>query len=399
MGGEVDADTHRRQWRHWLDHEMAWFHPLGIPLYQIPSNHNTASAMAEAVYRETFPLVPANGPAGQEGLSSWIRHDDLLLVFVNTNFSGLGGMGHVEHTWLDGVLGEHADAVHKIVVGHHPIHPVNGYTLTPLWCVVPEEGEPFWDVLVRHRVLAYVCSHILAFDAQVHRGVLQILTGGAGTHDMHLGLMPEDPEYFHLVQGAIDAGGLRFQVLDTTGTIRERLIWPLPEVADSKWKRLDPSSPLPPPEGADWIAHFRVRGTPGAAGGEQTLLAGWQIWEGPVALWIGLTGDPQHLTVQLVPEPGHGAQRWDGPVLSSGEPLDLEIALHSGMGPGGVLAGAPGGPWSSLSSSANRGAERMAWPEHWAIGQGQSGLAHHPFRGEGLSVDWSIRNGCGETTD
>ena len=66
-------------------------------------------------------------------------------------------------------------------------------------------------------VLAYVCSHILAFDVQVHQGVLQILTGGAGTHDMHLGLMPEEPEYFHLVQGAIDTDGLRYQVLDTTG--------------------------------------------------------------------------------------------------------------------------------------------------------------------------------------
>ncbi len=164
----------------------------------------------------------------------------------------------------------------------------------------------------------------------------------------------------------------------------------------NEWRRLDPSSPLPPPVGEGWIAHFRVRGTPGVTGGDQTLLAGWQIWEGPVALWIGLTGDPQRLAVQLVPEPGRGAQRWDGPTLPSGTPFDLEIALHSGMGPGGVLVRSPGEAWSSLRSSANRGAERMAWPEHWDVGRSQSGPAHNPFRGDVLSVDWSMHTGRSE---
>ena len=102
--------------------------------------------------------------------------------------------------------------------------------------------------------------------------------------------------------------------------------------------------PPPPPEGEGWIAHFRLRGTPGAAGGDQTLLAGWQIWEGPVALWIGLTGNP--------PAPD-GATRagarasarnaGTGRVSPSGTPFDVEIAMHSGMGPGGVLVRSPGG--------------------------------------------------------
>ena len=72
--------------------------------------------------------LPLNGPSGQEGLSYWVRHDDLLLVFVHTLWTGLGGEGHVETTWLGTVLQQHADARYKLVVGHHPIFPVNGFS-------------------------------------------------------------------------------------------------------------------------------------------------------------------------------------------------------------------------------------------------------------------------------
>ena len=53
----------------------------------------------------------------------------------------------------------------------------------------------------RHGVLASICSHILAFDVQVHEGVLQLLTAGAGTAHR----MPEGIEYLHCVQVSLDA--------------------------------------------------------------------------------------------------------------------------------------------------------------------------------------------------
>src|SRR4029450_8435472 len=83
-------------------------------------------------------------------------------------------------------------------------------------------------------VQAYLCSHILAFDVQVHRGVLQVCTAGAGTAHR----MPEGIEYLHCLQGAIDAEGLRYQVLDTEGRVRERLSWPLSFVDVSQWQAL-----------------------------------------------------------------------------------------------------------------------------------------------------------------
>ncbi len=214
VGLTADADELRRQWRYWLDHELAWLDRAAIPFYHTTGNHTTYDDMSEAVFKEMLSHLPRNGPADQQGLSYFVRRGDLLMVFVHTLWSGLGGEGRVETVWLDQTLADHADARHKLVFGHHPVFPVNGFSGPYQREIGPEDGEAFWRILVRHGVLAYVCSHILAFDVQVHDGVLQILTAGAGTAHR----MPEEIEYLHCVQAALDGRGLRYQVLDTEGT-------------------------------------------------------------------------------------------------------------------------------------------------------------------------------------
>ena len=64
-------------------------------------NHTTYDATSEAVFRDVLDL-PHNGPP-QEALLPAPRND-LLLVFVHTLFSGLGGEGHVETGWLRSTL-------------------------------------------------------------------------------------------------------------------------------------------------------------------------------------------------------------------------------------------------------------------------------------------------------
>ena len=166
------------------------------------------------MWREVHTNIPYNGPADQEGLSYSVVRDDLLLVAVNTNFSGLGGFGHVESTWLDSVLQEHRDIRCKIVMGHHPVFPVNGYDERPLWCIVEDQAQ------------AYLCSHVIAFDVQQHEGVLQVCSGDAGTNYGPGGFMGED-EYHHFVQAAIDEGGFHLQTIDIHGVVRERFSFPL----------------------------------------------------------------------------------------------------------------------------------------------------------------------------
>ena len=180
IGLTPDEATLRDQWRHWLDVEMRWLDRGKLPMWHTTGNHTTYDAMSEAVFRDVLKL-PQNGPSNQLGLSYFVRRGDLLMVFVNTLWSGLGGEGYVETRWLEETLSQHADARHKLVIGHHPVFPVNGFSGAYQREIGPEHGAALWDILVREEVLAYVCSHILAFDVQVHRGVLQVCTAGAGT--------------------------------------------------------------------------------------------------------------------------------------------------------------------------------------------------------------------------
>ncbi len=361
----------RQQWRHWLDVEMMWLDRSVTPLYNTTSNHTTYDEMSERVFAETLDHLPRNGPSGQEGLAYAVRRGDLLLVVVHTSWSGLGGEGHVETEWLASVLGEHADARFRFVVGHHPAFPVNGFAGEHQRELNRAEAEVFWQILVEHRVTAYLCSHILAFDVQVHRGVLQIVSGGAATPHH----MPPDVEYLHAVQAAIDPSGLRYQVIDQTGTVRERLSWPPRLPSSSSWTPA-PGDPAvvsigpEPPHQEDRIVAWRIAGVTDdeTTGGRQTLLA--TVAEGTAlpAVWVGLTGVARRLTVLLAPAKGRSPHTWLGPGLGAGQAFDLQIAFHTGMGPGGVIWRADDhSPWSSLTSASPWGPERLAWPEHWSV--------------------------------
>ena len=360
-GLTADPNELRHQWRHWLDHEMAWLDRRAIPLWHTTSNHTAYDPPSEAIFREMLDL-PRNGPPGQEGLSYWVRHDDLLLVFVHTLWSGLGGEGHVEITWLDAVLHQHADARTKLVVGHHPVFPVNGFAGAYERDIGPEHASSFWNVLVEHNVLAYLCSHILAFDVQAHRGVLQLCTAGAGT----LHRMPEKFEYLHCTQLAIDGAGLRCQVLDTTGAVRETFQWPL---------------------AADTGLSFRITGRTSAdAGPAQTIVSAFD--PGVLSpLWIGLSGPHQVLCVVIGPEPGRSPHTWHGPAIPPDQVFELRLRLHPSMGPGGLLCQLNDETsWSSLSGASPWGMERLRIPSEWSIGHGQYGAHDRPFLGKDLSV-------------
>jgi hypothetical protein len=384
----------RQQWRYWCDHEMAWFGRQGIPLYHTTSNHDTYDTGSEAVWREVFPGIPGNGPPAAQGLAYFVRRGPLLLVAVHTSPPSLGGPGHVEHDWLEGVLAANADARYKLVMGHYPVHSVNGYARYPLWRIPPDEGRPFWEVLVRHRVLAYFASHIIAFDAQVHDGVLQVVSGGAGTNYGPGGFMPGPPEYLHFVQAALDGQGLRYQTIDTLGAAREWLTWPLPDPPADAWEAVTsgpartPSVPAVSPgqQTAD-VTLLRFSGTnaPDSAASRQTLLSGWRHEEARPTLEVAI--ERGEITVTLVPRPGECPQRWSGPCLAPGRDFHFDLAIHPAMGPGGILSRADEqSSWSSLGSASARGAESMALPDEWVVGSGPSGPGDVPFRGHKLTV-------------
>lgn len=386
-GYTADAEPLRRQWRHWLDEEMGWLDRRAIPMWHTTSNHATYDAMSENVFREVHDHLPRNGPPGQEGLSYWVRRGDLLLVFVHTLWTGLGGEGHVETDWLRDVLRQHADARHKIVAGHHPVHPVNGFAGAYQRDVGPEHATVFWDILSENGVLAYLCGHILAFDVQVHRGVLQICTAGAGTAHR----MPEGIEYLHAVQAALDDDGLRYQVLDAEGVIRESLAWPLEVPPVEQWRRLEEA-----PFGRGSIAAFRFAGhaAPTGTSTAQTFLAAFHPGL-RAPFWVGLSGPAQRLMVILEPQPGRSPHYWLGPPVTADAPFDIQLLVHPGMGPGGLLYRLAGdAPWSSLSAASAWGAERLHWPDHWSSGHGPQGRDDRPFLGADLAISTTTLGGA-----
>ena len=159
-------------------------------------------------------------------------------------------------------------------------------------------------------MLAYVCSHILAYDVQVYRGVLQLCTAGAGTAHR----MPEGLEYLHCVQEALDADGLRCRVVDAMGQMRERLSW-LPVLPPARsWSRLPPGAQdaaVVSNPGLDRLVALRFAGTaPGLhVTTAQTLLCAHRR-DGTPLLWAGLCGPAQVLTVSLSPQAGRSPHHW-----------------------------------------------------------------------------------------
>ncbi|MEL6983374.1 MAG: hypothetical protein AAFO29_13195, partial [Actinomycetota bacterium] len=312
-------------------------------------------------------------------------------------WSGRGGEGHVETEWLARVLADHADARFRFVAGHHPVFPVNGFAGEHQRELDHREGEAFWQLLVEHRVDAYLCSHVLAFDAQVHRGVLQMTSAGAGTPHR----MPEGIEYLHAVQAAVDEAGLRWQVIDHGGQARERLSWPPSLPSSSTWQPVPRASsvrtidPTGGPVGerlVAWRFEGRLDADPGADGRPQTLVVTDADGGALPTIWVGLTGVDRRLTVVIGPEPHRSPHSWFGPSLgAAGERFEIQLGLHLDMGPGGVLwRASDDDTWSSLSAASPWGLERVRWPQTWSHGSAV-GADRSPFRGQ-LAV-WAPKPG------
>ena len=395
LGDEIVGLTRLRgelegQWRHFFERELAWLDRERIPLYHTTGNHTVYDRMSEAVFRQVMAHLPQNGPPDQIGLSCFVRRGDLLMIFVNTMWMDGGGEGVVETEWLEGVLRQGADARHKLVFGHHPAWPVNGYCGDYQRTIERGNSLRFWDVLRRHDVLAYFCSHILAFDVQLQGGIAQICTAGAGTAHR----MPPEQEYLHFVQAALDSDGLRYQVLDRAGRMREwlRLNWPLPP--SSRWQPFEqrlarslPGDCLRQPDTA-YLIVWEISGRllPEAGNQPQTFVSASAESGGLPNLWLGASGVDKRLSVILSPEPHRSPHRWRGPALPPGGRFRIQVALHSGMGPGGLLwRWDDAQPWSTMANASAWGLERVPWSHAWQIGA--SG-GEDEFRGRDLQIRW-----------
>ena len=380
----------RRQWHYFFKHEMAWLDRAAIPLYHTTGNHTVYDSASEAIFREVMTHLPQNGP---RGLSYFVRRDDLLLVFVNTLDERCGGEGTVETDWLADVLGKQRDAKYKLVFGHHPVWGTNGYFGDYQRLIERKNGRRFWDVLRRYGVLAYFCSHILAFDVQAQDGILQVCTGGAGTAYR----MPPGEEYLHFLQAALDERGLRFQVLDRKGHTREWLRWPWKLPSADMWPAFEMSSAGALPRDClqgtaqsylvVWEISLRLKSENEKR--PQTILCAGAEGGAMPYLWLGVSGVDRRITVLLSQEANRSPHRWLGPPLPVKQLVSIQVAVHSGMGPGGLLwRWSDAHTWSSMVGASAWGAERLPWSREWEVGEcGEQ----QKYCGEMLSLKWQYQ--------
>ncbi|MEJ0037802.1 MAG: hypothetical protein WDO68_17290 [Gammaproteobacteria bacterium] len=365
-GDAVGAGGNANEWEFFLE-QMAWVRKRGIPLYQSTSNHNAHNFQAEANFRKYHPDLPMNGPGDQQGLAYWLRRGNLLYISVHhpvPNENYRPGFDFGDLAWVDDVLARNADAAYKLVAGHYPVFRINGYT----GMSIPHESrEPFWSVLRKHHVNAYLTSHVLAFDVQVRDGILQICSGGAGPN-----VMPAETEGTHAVQIALDRQGVRYQVLNLEGNVRESLVWPFipPEDVsyqkDKHWLPIESGNAVPIGAAPDTrISLYRISGLSYFANPDEQrvdLLEGKAGDQRTLQAWVDLLSLRLYVTLEIE---GVGTQHWIGPVIDFRKgPMDVQLAFHPGMGPGGVLwRWNDSSPWSSMETTTAHGLEALKWPQ------------------------------------
>src|SRR5262249_23733307 len=126
---------------------------------------------------------------------------------------------------------------------------------------------------------------------------------------------------------------------------------------------------------ACWISYQISGVTPSTVDGRpQTLLTCHDDGQSLPPLWIGLTGCENRLMVLLSPASGRSPHSWQGPTFPTGERFVFQIAIHTGMGPGGILwRRDDNSPWSSLTGASPWGADRLSWPRSLTVGHDQRG--------------------------
>lgn len=369
----------RKQWAYCFETEMVWLDRQQVPMFNTTGNHTAYDTTSARVFFDVMRRhLPLQSP---DQLSCVVRHGDVVLLCLDTLCGRLGGEGHIDLDWLEDALRAHRDARCRFVVGHHPVFPVNGYVGRYLRTIGSEYLDRFWALLTEYDVIAYLCSHILAFDVQVHAGVLQVTSAGAGTAHR----MPEGVEYLHCVEMAVDAQGLRLQVFDEAGCRREKLAWPPDgyaptiETGDAQW---DPS------EGrAACLLHIS-----GAVDARSAALATIASASAPGStepvIWVGLADIERRLLVLLQPFSCRRPHAWFGPALAEENWIDIEVMLHPDLGPGGILwRPSRASAWTSLERYSAWGIGRISTAVRWHVGRSPNGDL--PFPDGTLEVEFT----------
>ncbi|MBM3532357.1 MAG: hypothetical protein FJX60_04890 [Alphaproteobacteria bacterium] len=212
-----DEPTLRAQWDHFLEHEFRPLDERYPRVLHIAGNHDANTPISAAFCEARMPIPPV--ARNRKGLNYVIDLGGAEIVVISTCDLANRGFAAVDMDWL-------AEALHslsapiRLVAGHYPFHAVNGYEEVPKWVFPADQCMQAWRLFREAGVKAYLCSHIIAFDVQVHEDIVQLCSGGAGTEFGPDGVMGNG-EFRHFVTVTVSSERLAFEAIDENGRVRE----------------------------------------------------------------------------------------------------------------------------------------------------------------------------------
>lgn len=212
-----DVTELHAQWDYFLEHEFRRLDERHERVLHLAGNHDANTPVSAAVCEARMPIPAA--ARRRKRLNYVLDVEDAEIVVISTCDLANRGFAAVDMPWLEESLRELSAPI-RLVAGHYPFHPVNGYDEAPKWVFPEEQRRRVWQLFTEVRVHAYLCSHIIAFDVQVHDDVVQLCSGGAGTEYGPGGVMG-DGEYRHHVACRVSPDRLAFEAIDESGVIRE----------------------------------------------------------------------------------------------------------------------------------------------------------------------------------
>jgi hypothetical protein len=217
QGYTDDAAALHAQWDHFLGREFRALDDRHDRVLHLAGNHDANSPISAAVCEARMP-IPSTARR-RKGLNYVADIESAEIVAISTCDLSNRGFAAVDLPWLEETL-QALSAPIRLVAGHYPFHPVNGYDETPKWVFPEDQRTRVWQLFREAGVQAYLCSHIIAFDFQVHDDIVQLCSGGAGTEYGPGGVMGEG-EYRHYVSCKVSPERFAFEAIDENGETRE----------------------------------------------------------------------------------------------------------------------------------------------------------------------------------
>jgi hypothetical protein len=205
------------QWDHFLGREFRPLDERHERVLHVAGNHDANTPVSAAFCEARMPIPSA--ARLRKGLNYVVDLGDAEIVVISTCDLANRGFAAVDMPWLEAAL-RGCSAPIRLVAGHYPFHPVNGYDETPKWVFPEDQRAQVWRLFRQSGVQAYLCSHIIAFDFQIHDDVVQLCSGGAGTEYGPGGVMGEG-EYRHYVTCTVSPARFAFEAIDENGVTRE----------------------------------------------------------------------------------------------------------------------------------------------------------------------------------